>query len=131
VAVANLTLNTVLYAALYRVGTWGIPLAISIANIVSVVALLVVLRRRLEEIELGETVRATVLITLASGALAGIAYVVWWGLDDVLGRSTGAQLLAVATALLAGGAVYVAACRVLGVRELQALLSLRRRAQRG
>jgi putative peptidoglycan lipid II flippase len=131
VAMGNLALNTVLYIALYRVGTWGIPLAISIANIVSVVALLVVLRRRLEQIELPETVRATVRIMLASGVLAGVSYLVWWGLDEALGRTTGAQLLAVTTALLTGGAAYLAACRVLGVHELQALLSLRRRAHRG
>jgi putative peptidoglycan lipid II flippase len=131
VAVANLALNTALYIALYRVGTWGIPLAISIANIVSVLALLVVLRRRLEQIELPQTVRATILITLASGVLAGVSYLVWWGLDAAVGRSTGAQLLSVTTALLAGGAGYLVACRLLRVHELQALLSLRRRAHRG
>jgi putative peptidoglycan lipid II flippase len=130
IALGNLALNTALYAALYRVGTWGIPLGISIANIVSTGVLLLVLRRRLRRIEFGETARATALITLASGILAGIAYAVWWGLDEALGRSGGAQLVSVGAALVAGGAVYLVCCRLLGVRELEALLSLRTRLPR-
>ena len=46
VALANLALNVVLYAVFYRVGAWGIPLAISLANIAGVALLLVALRRR-------------------------------------------------------------------------------------
>ena len=131
IALGNLALNTGLYAVLYRVGTWGIPLAISIANIVSVAALMVALRRRLRRIEFGETARATFLIVLASAAMAGVSYLVWWGLDSALGRSTGEQLLSMSVALSAGIATYLLACRALGVRELQALLSLRNRFARG
>ena len=36
VALANLALNAALYAVFYRVGAWGIPLAISLANIAGV-----------------------------------------------------------------------------------------------
>jgi putative peptidoglycan lipid II flippase len=131
IALGNLALNTVLYAALYRVGTWGIPLAISIANIASTAALLVVLRVRIHRVEFGETARATVLITVASVVLAGVAYAVWWGLDDVLGRSGGAQLVSLGTALLAGAGAYVVSCRLLAIRELEALLALRGRRRRG
>ena len=47
VAAVNLTLNTLLYIPLYRVGTWGIPLAISLSNVAAALLLLVLLRRRL------------------------------------------------------------------------------------
>jgi putative peptidoglycan lipid II flippase len=130
IAVGNLILNTVLYAALYRVGTWGIPLAISLANIVSAAALLVLLRERVGRIEIGETARATALITAASAVLVAVAYPVWRVLDEALGRSLGGQLTSLGTALVAGSAAYLISCRLLGVRELEALLSLRGRFRR-
>ena len=62
---------------------------------------------------------------------AVVAYGVWWLLDDALGRSLGAQVVSLGAALAAGGAAYLVACRVLGVRELATLLSLRSRFRRG
>jgi putative peptidoglycan lipid II flippase len=131
IALANLALNTGLAAALYRVGAWGIPLATSLANIAGTAALLVVFRRRLGRIEFGETGRAVLLITLASAALAVVAYPVWHVLDDAFGRSLGGQLVSLGSALAAGFAAYLISCRLLGVRELEALLSLRSRFRRG
>jgi putative peptidoglycan lipid II flippase len=130
VALANLALNALLYAMLYRVGTWGIPLAISLANIAGTIALLVLLRRRIERIDFAETARALVRITVAAVLLAAAAYPLWALLDDALGRSFGAQLVSLAVALLGGLAVYLISCRLLGVRELDALLSLRTRFRR-
>ena len=46
VALGKLALNTALYAVFYRVGAWGIPFAISLANIAGAAALVVLLRRR-------------------------------------------------------------------------------------
>ena len=60
-----------------------------------------------------------------------MSYIVWRGLDELLGRSFLAQLTSLGLALVAGGAVYLAACRVLRVRELATLLSLRGRTRRG
>ena len=130
VALGNLLLNTALYGALYRVGVWGIPLAISLANVAAALALLVLLRRRTGRLDVRETGRAAGLIVLAGAALAAVAYPVWWGLDEALGRSLAAQVVSVGGALAAGGAAYLLACRALGVAELQALLSLRRRRAR-
>ena len=87
VAAFNLTLNTLLYIPLYRVGTWGIPLAISLSNVAAALVLLVLLRRRLGHLEIRETTRAIALITLASCALAGGSYGVWWALDEGLGKN--------------------------------------------
>jgi hypothetical protein len=84
------------------------------------------LRRRLGQLELKETGRAIVLITLASAVLAGVSYGVWWLLDNALGDEFFAQLVAVSLALGAGGAAYLGACWLLRVRELRPLLALRR-----
>ncbi|HET7855187.1 MAG TPA: murein biosynthesis integral membrane protein MurJ [Gaiellaceae bacterium] len=130
VAVGNLALNTALYAVFYRVGTWGIPLAISLANIAATAALLVLLRARVGSIELAETARATLRITIASVVLAAVAYPVWRAFDEAVGRSLGGQIVSLGSALFAGGAAYLISCRLLGVRELDALLSLRSRPGR-
>lgn len=130
VALANLVLNVVLYAVFYRVGVWGIPLAISLANIAGVAMLIFALRRRIGLIDLTSTTRSFVLVAIASAALGGAAYGVWRVLDDALGRSFPAQLLSLGSALVVGGIVYLIACRALRVREIAALLSLRDRFRR-
>ena len=70
------------------------------------------------------------LVVVASAALAAAAYPVWRGLDAALGRSFGGQVVSVAGALAAGGLAYLVSCRLLRVRELDALLSLRARLPR-
>jgi putative peptidoglycan lipid II flippase len=130
IALANLLLNTALNFALYPVGTWGLPLATSIANIAGVAALLLVLRRRLRRLELGETANSAIRIALASLPLAAGSYAVWRGLDEALGRTLPAELVSVGTALVAGLAIYLISCRLLRVRELEALLTLRSRFRR-
>jgi putative peptidoglycan lipid II flippase len=130
VAAANLVFNAVLYALLYRVGVWGVPLAISIANIAGAAALIELLRRRLGGIELARTTGALLRITVAAAVLGAVAYGVWWVLDDVFGRGFGGQIVSVGGGAFAGGLAYLAACRLLGVREIQTLLSLRARFRR-
>jgi putative peptidoglycan lipid II flippase len=130
VALGNLLLNTVLFAIFYRVGTWGIPFAISLANVAGAAALLYLLRSRLDgRIEGAETAHSTLLITIASAVFGLVAYTVWWALDETLGRSFGAQLVSLSAALLVGAGAYLFSCRLLGVRELNALLSLRARSR--
>jgi putative peptidoglycan lipid II flippase len=131
IALGNLALNTVLAALLYSVGIWGIPLATSLANIGGTAMLLVVFRRRLGRIELGETLVAVLRITIASAALAIVAYPTWRILDDALGRSLAGQLASLGTASVLGLAAYLISCRLLGVRELDPLLSLLSRFRRG
>jgi putative peptidoglycan lipid II flippase len=127
VALANLGLNALLDAAFYRFGTWGIPLSTTLVNIAGTAALLELLRRRLRRIEFGETARAFVKIVVASAVAGGVAYATWRGLDEWLGRSLGAQIVALGIGLAASAVAYALACRTLRVRELRALLSLRRR----
>ncbi len=130
IALAVLALNTALYAIFYRVGVWGIPLAISLANIGGVALLFVALRRRAGRLDLHQTARSFALVTIASAALGAVAYGVWYVLDRALGRSFPAQLVSLGVALGVGGAVYLALCQALRVREMAALLSLRDRFRR-
>jgi putative peptidoglycan lipid II flippase len=130
VAAGNLAFNGVLYALLYRVGVWGVPLAISIANIAGALALVLLLRRRIGRLELGRTLGALVRITVASAVLGAVAYAVWWVLDDALGRDFFGQLVSVGGGIAVGTAAYLVACRVLRVREIETLLSLRARFRR-
>ena len=130
VAFANLALNVVLYTVFYRVGVWGIPLAISLANIAGVAMLLVALRRRIGRIDLASTTRSFLLVTAASVLLATVSYTVWTALDQALGRSFLAQLASLGAGLLAGGVAYILACRALKVHEMAALLSLGDRFRR-
>jgi putative peptidoglycan lipid II flippase len=131
IALGNLAVNTALAAALYHVGTWGIPLATSLANIFGAAVLLIVFRHSLGRIDFRATASAFVRITVASAALAVVAYPLWYVLDQALGRSVLAQAVSLGSAFVAGFAVYLISCRLLGVRELNALLSLRSRFQRG
>src|SRR5919202_1080702 len=100
VALGNLFVNAALDAAFYHLGTWGIPLA------------------------------TAVVIVAAAAVLAAVSFAVWYPLDRALGRSFGAQLVSLGSALAAGALAYLVSCRLLGVRELEALLSLRARLRR-
>jgi hypothetical protein len=71
-----------------------------------------------------------VKVLAASGAVAAVAWFVWHPLDSVLGRSFPAQVVSLGLALAASVGVYLLGCRVLQVRELDVLLSLRSRLRR-
>jgi putative peptidoglycan lipid II flippase len=127
VALGNLVLNALLDFAFYRFGIWGIPLATAVCNIAATVALVILLRRRLGRVD-GTAIGATASkVVVASAFVAVAAYVVWQPLDSALGRSFGAQVVSLGAALLASAGVYFLACRLLRVRELQALSTLRGR----
>ncbi len=131
VALGNLFLNAALDAVFYRFGVWGIPLATSLVNLGGTVALLVFLRGRIGGIDLRRTLGAIARIVAASAVLAAVAYPVWRVLDDALGRSFVGQAVSLAASLVVGAVVYLAACRLLRVRELDALLTLRARRPQG
>jgi putative peptidoglycan lipid II flippase len=132
VALGNLALSTALFVGLtaWHRAAWVIPLGISLANIAGTGALLLLLRRRIRRVAFGETIRTLTLVTLASGLLAAVAFGAWYGLDRSLGRSLAAQVASVTLSLAAGAGVYLIACRALGVREVETLLSLRARFRR-
>ena len=125
VACTNLALNVVLYSLLYRVGVWGIPLAVSIANLVGAALLFGLLRPRTDGLAARPLAWSLLRIAGASVLLGAAAYGTWRLLDEWLGTGLAGQVVAVGAALAIGGGVYALACRLLGVRELDALLRLR------
>jgi putative peptidoglycan lipid II flippase len=127
VALGNLALNVALFAALYPVGVWGLPLAVSLSNLAGAGALIVLMRRRVPgSVETVPTLTALAKIVLASSVAAGAAALLWWALDAALGRSQVAQLVSVGAGLAVGTGAYVVACRLLRVRELGSIFALRR-----
>ena len=129
VALGAVALNAGLNAVFYRFGIWGIPLATAVVNVVGAATLLVLMRRRVGLEPLSRSGAVVGRIALAGALAAGTAFAVWYGLDDWLGRSAGAQVVSVGAALVAAGLAYAGAARVLGVRELEALLLLRARRE--
>jgi len=124
VALGNLGLNAGLDAVFYRLGIWGIPLSTSIVNLAGTVVLVLMLRRRLGRLEGRRIATSFVLVALASAVAAGVAYGVWAGLDGAVGRTLGGQVVSVGLALCAAAGAYLVSARLLGIRELDALLSL-------
>ena len=100
VALGNLGLNAGLDFAFYRFGTWGIPLATAVSNIVATGVLLVLMRRRLGRIGGAAITFSLLKITVASAIVAVVSFAVWWPLDDLLGRSFPAQVVSLGAALL-------------------------------
>jgi putative peptidoglycan lipid II flippase len=127
VALGNLGLNAVLDAIFYHFGIWGIPLATSVVNVAGTVTLLIAMRRRVGLAGVLATITAVGRIVTAAILGGVVALFVWVGLDAWLGRSLGAQVASLTLALGVAGAGYVGTARVLGVRELEALLLLRAR----
>jgi putative peptidoglycan lipid II flippase len=123
-ALGNVALNVAFDAAFYRVGVWGIPLATSIVNVLGTLALILLLRNRIGRFELWE-VGSTYLRILAAGAVAaGAAFGAWYGVDEAVGRSLLGQIVSLGVALSIGASTYLILARLLGIRELDALLSL-------
>jgi putative peptidoglycan lipid II flippase len=128
IAGINLAVTALVALALYApFGVGGIVVGTVVATIAGVVAQAVILHDELGGIELRRLVDNAVRVTLASALLAGVAYLVWSGLDEALGRSTLAQLISVGGGLLAGAAAYFGAVLALRVPEAAQIVRLIRR----
>ena len=130
VALGNLFVNLVLDLAFVPLGVWGIPLATSLVNIAGTATLLVLLRRRVGRIHFGEMAESSIRIVIAALFAGAAAFGVWYGLDDVVGRGLVGQLVSLGLGLTVAAAVYVAACLLFRVRELDTLRSLSSRFRR-
>lgn len=124
VALGNLFVNAGLDFAFYRLGIWGLPLATAVVNVVASVALFVILRRRLGRLDSRAIAGSYARIVPVAAAAAGVAWGVYAALDGPLGRALGPQVVAVGTAVAVAALAYLVLARLLGIRELGALLSL-------
>jgi putative peptidoglycan lipid II flippase len=121
----NMSLNAVIAAALYGpMGIGGIVLGTVVGTIVMCAMQGWLLRGDLGGIEGARTAAAVAQMTLAAAALAGVAYGAWYGLDELLGRALGAQIVSVGAAIAAGFAVYGIVVWVMQIPEARQFRTL-------
>ncbi len=123
---ATLVVNLVVALALvgpYGIG--GIVVATAVASAAMTAGQAYYLRRELGgRLEGGESLRAVARMLVAAAALSAVAYLLWRGLDDLLGRSLPAQVVSVGGGLTAGIAAYVGVVLALRVPEAQQIGAL-------
>jgi putative peptidoglycan lipid II flippase len=130
-AVIDLVVSALAAWALYApFGVGGIVAGTGIGTSAAVFAQAFILRRKLGGLELGRLLSATIRISIASAALAGVGWLVWDLLDGALGRSTVAQIVSLGTGLTLGALAYLAAAWMLRIAELEQILRLLRRRGR-
>ena len=107
-AAINIVVDILVSIGLYKpLGIAGLIIGTVAANAVMTALQLRRLRIGFNgRLEGAQTTMITVRILLASALLAGVSWVVWRGLDGLLGVSLGAQIVSVGGAATAGGLVY-------------------------
>jgi putative peptidoglycan lipid II flippase len=124
-ATIDLVVSALAALALYGpYGVGGVVAGTGIGTTVAVVAQAVILRREFGGLELRRLFSTASRITVASAALAGVGWVVWDVLDELLGRGLGGQIVSLGMGLAAGGLVYVAVAKLLRVAELEQMSRL-------
>jgi putative peptidoglycan lipid II flippase len=120
-AAGNLAVNVVISLLLYRpFGVGGLVIGTAVASAGMTIAQAYYLRRLLQgSLEGAAMAHALLRIVNASGLLGVVSYGTWWAVDQLLGRSLGAQILSVGGAALAGFVAYAAAVLALKVREAE------------
>jgi putative peptidoglycan lipid II flippase len=118
-AALNMVVDIIVSLSLYRpLGIAGLIIGTVSANVV--MTALQVHRLRIGfngRLEGAQTTMITARILLASALLAGVAWVVWYALDALLGGSLGAQIVSVGGAGVAGVLVYMRAVLAMRVPE--------------
>jgi putative peptidoglycan lipid II flippase len=118
-AALNILVDVIVSIGLYRpLGIAGLIIGTVAAN----AAMTALQYHRLRigfngRLEGSQTVMITARILLASALLGAGAWVAWWVLDRLLGRSLPAQILSVGGAAAAGTAIYVRAVLAMRVPE--------------
>ena len=123
----NMIVDVIVSLALYKpLGIAGLVIGTAAAN--AVMTGLQIRRLRIGfngRLEGGQTLMITVRVLVASALMAGLAWLLWKGLDAALGRSLPAQIVSVGVAIAAGGALYaktVLAMRIPEARQIEALV---------
>ncbi len=124
----DLVVSALAAAALYApFGVGGIVAGTGIGTTVAAAFQAVVLRREFSGLELQRLLSTTLRITVASAALAGVAFGVWDVLDQALGRGLAGQIVSLGSALGLGALVYLAAAKLMKIAELEQIMRLLRR----
>ena len=134
-AAMNMVVDIIVSLALYKpFHIAGLVIGTAVANAVMTALQLWYLRIGFNgRLEGGQTLMITVRIAAATTIMAAVAWVVWKGLDGVVGTSLVGQLISVGLALVAGGALYarlVLAMRIPEARQIEQLAMERLRRAR-
>ncbi len=123
----NMIVDVIVSLALYKpLGIAGLVIGTAAAN--AVMTGLQIRRLRIGfngRLEGGQTLMITIRVLVASALMAGLAWLLWKGLDAALGRSLAAQIVSVGVAIAAAGALYaktVLAMRIPEARQIEALV---------
>ena len=128
VGVVNLALNALLDWAFYKpLGVGGITLSTSLVSIFNFLGLLILLTPRVGGVDTRRIAWSAARSLVALVPLAAVGYAVWWGLDSVLGRSLGAQILSVGFGYVAGGVAYCLAAWAMRSPEIHDFVGIVRR----
>ncbi len=126
-AVVNMVVNAAVAFALYEpFGIAGIVLGTVAGTLVMTIAQGLILRGELGGIEGRKLIGTIVRMLAAAAILAAFAYGVWYGLDELFGRSLIAQIIAVGAGVAAGVLAYAVAVWALRVPEAHQVLRLLR-----
>ncbi len=131
-AAANLLINTVVSLALYKpFGVAGPVIGTAAASLGMTILQSIWLARLLDgDLQTPATLAAVGRISLAAVLLGAVSYLVWWLLDEALGRALLAQVTAVGAAGVAGFAVFAGAVlsmRIHEARQIERLVLARLR----
>jgi putative peptidoglycan lipid II flippase len=134
-AALNMVVDIILSVALYKpLGIAGLIIGTAVAN-----AVMTALQWRYLKIgfnghlEGAQTLMITVRIVVASAIMAAVAWIVWKGVDEVVGTSLVGQLLSVGLALAIAGFLYlrlVLAMRIPEAHQIERLVLERVRGTR-
>jgi putative peptidoglycan lipid II flippase len=124
----TLVVNVVVALLLYEpLGVGGIVIGTAVSTAAMTVLQAFALRKRLNGIEARRTILALIAQLLAAAYLGCAAYLVHTGIQDLIGESFIAQVVAVGTALTAASALYGAILLYLDLPEARQVLDLIRR----
>jgi putative peptidoglycan lipid II flippase len=134
-ATANMVVNALISLALYKpFGIAGLVIGTAVASAGMTFSQAYYLRRELHgRLEGGRTLMAVFQMSIAAGALGLASYGTWWVIDQALGRSVLAQLLAVLASMVVGFVVYavlVLAMRIPEARRIELAVAGRLRRRR-
>jgi putative peptidoglycan lipid II flippase len=118
-AAMNIVVDIIVSIALYKpLGIAGLIIGTISANVIMTALQFYRLRTGLNgRLEGAQTTMITVRILVASALLAGVSWVVWKLLDELLGASLPAEIVSVGAAAAAGLLVYVRAVLVMRIPE--------------
>jgi putative peptidoglycan lipid II flippase len=124
-SVANLVVNIGVSILLLPLGIGGVVAGTAIADLALAGAQYVYLKRELDgQLELRDTVQATIGMLIAAVWFGIVAWVVWLGLDWTLGRSLVAQIISVGGGLAAGTGAYIRIVLAMRLPEAEQLRRL-------